>query len=64
MPSAWAFRVGKNSRIGPKVNSMVPSLPLLDFRGASIAALGKFEIFVGFQHKTLLSGDFFYEKCS
>ena len=43
-----------NCQIRPKMKSTVPSIPFLDFRGASIAALGKFEIFVWFHHKTLL----------
>ena len=43
-----------NCRIRPKKKSTVPSIPFLDFRGASIAALGKVEIFVWFHHKTLL----------
>ena len=50
-PRHLGFYATNNSRIGPKMNSMVPSIPFLDFRGASIAALGKFEIFVGFHHK-------------
>ena len=53
-----------NSRVGPKMKSTVPSIPFLHFRGASIAALGKFQIFVGFHYKILLFGDFLYEKCS
>ena len=53
-----------NSQIGPKINSMVPSIPFSDFRGASIAVFGKFEIFVGFHHKALLFGHFFFQKYS
>ena len=49
----------RNSRIGPEMISMVPSISFLDLRGASIAALGKFESFVGFHHKTLLFGHYF-----
>ena len=49
----------KNSQISPKMNSMVPSIPCSDFRGASIATVGKFGIFVGFHHKTLLFGHLF-----
>ena len=53
------FQGRKNSGIIPKMNSTVRSIPLLDFRGASIAALKKFEMFVEFHHKTLLFGHFF-----
>ena len=53
-----------SSRIGPKMNSMVPSIPFLDFRGALIAALKNFDPLVGFHHVTLLFGHFFYQNCS
>ena len=38
---------------------MVPSIPVLDFRGASITALERFKIFVWFHNKLLLFEHFF-----
>ena len=47
-----------NSRIGPRMSSMVPSIPFLDCRGVCIAPLVISGIFVVFRHVTVLFGHF------
>ena len=44
------------------MNSMVRSIPFSDFTGASIAALERFDIFVGCHPKTLLFRHVLYEE--